>query len=78
LPKVDGREVLKHIKGHENIRHIPVIVFTSSQRQTDIMYAYSSHANCYIIKPMVFDQYSEIIEKIKEFWFHTATLMEVR
>ena len=74
LPKKDGREVLSEIKTSENLKHIPVIVFTSSEAEKDIQKSYDLHANCYIVKPFDFNQYSKIIHNIQHFWLHVAKL----
>ena len=55
LPKKTGLEVLKEIKGNLHLKHIPVIVMTTSNTEEDIENAYAFHANCYIIKPIDFE-----------------------
>jgi len=74
LPKKDGREVLKEIKADSNLLRIPVIVLTTSNAEQDINHCYNLHANCYINKPVDFDKFFDVIEKIEDFWLSTAIL----
>lgn len=74
LPKMDGREVLSEIKADEDLRHIPVVVLTSSKAEQDILKAYSLHANCYITKPVDLDQFISVVESIEDFWFTIVRL----
>ncbi len=74
LPKKDGREVLSEIKADEDLRHIPVVVLTSSKAEQDILRAYSLHANCYITKPVDLDQFISVVESIEDFWFSIVKL----
>jgi len=69
LPKKDGREVLAEIKSDENLKRIPVVVLTTSQAQEDVVKAYNLSANCYITKPVDFDQFVKIVRCIEDFWF---------
>jgi two-component system, response regulator len=68
LPRVDGFEVLKHLKTHDNLRHIPVVILTSSNEKSDLNKAYSLGANSYIRKPVDFDAFSTSIENIRKYW----------
>ena len=74
LPKKDGREVLADIKMDEHLKKIPVIVLTTSKSEQDVMKSYKLHVNCYINKPVEFDEFFEIVKKIEEFWLGTAIL----
>ncbi len=74
LPKKDGREVLQDIKTDPNLKRIPVVILTTSNAEQDIMHSYNLHANCYINKPVDFDKFFDVIEKIGEFWLSTAIL----
>ncbi|MBA4375739.1 MAG: two-component system response regulator [Anaerolinea sp.] len=68
LPKVDGLEVLRQLKTHVMYRVIPVVVLTSSQEDRDINAAYELGANSYIVKPVDFDRFSEIVALIDTYW----------
>ncbi len=74
LPKRDGREVLEEIKMDPALRHMPVVVLTTSNAEVDVLRSYNLYVNCYINKPVDFDKFFDIIKKIEEFWFHTAIL----
>jgi|ERR1043165_815444 two-component system response regulator len=74
LPKKNGIEVLKEIKGHESLKKIPVIVLTTSDADHDISKAYSLHCNCYILKPVDFDDFAKVIRLIEVFWFNSVQL----
>ena len=74
LPKKDGREVLKEVKTDDTLKRIPVVVLTTSNAEQDIMKSYNLHVNCYINKPVDFEKFFDIIQKIEEFWLTTAIL----
>ncbi len=69
LPKKDGRTVLSEIKADEKLKHIPVVIMTSSEAEEDIFRAYQLQASCYITKPADFDQFIKIVKSIDDFWF---------
>ena len=68
LPKVDGLEVLRRIKSHDWLRAIPVVVLTSSQRESDIVQSYHLGVNSYIVKPVDFDQFAEAVRQLGFYW----------
>lgn len=74
LPRKDGREVLAEIKADEMLRRIPVVVLTTSQAEEDVLRAYNLAANCYITKPVDFDQFVKIVQSIESFWFTIVKL----
>lgn len=74
LPKKDGREVLAEIKADPLLKHIPVVVLTTSRNEEDIAKSYDLHVNCYIAKSRNLPQLFKIIRGIEEFWLETATL----
>ena len=74
LPKKDGREVLAEIKADPLLRSIPVVVLTTSNADVDVEQAYQLHANCYITKPVDFDQFMKVVQKIDDFWVNIVTL----
>ncbi len=77
LPKIDGREVLKFIKSTPAYRSIPVIVFSSSEREEDISTAYELGANTYISKSTVFDEFSQAMDVINRYWGQIALLPRI-
>jgi len=74
LPKKDGREVLEEIKADPRLKHIPVVVLTTSSAEQDIAQAYALHANCYITKPVDLDQFIQVVRAIDEFWLTLVKL----
>ncbi|PSB16613.1 response regulator [Phormidesmis priestleyi ULC007] len=74
LPRKDGREVLAEIKADQVLKRIPVVILTTSQAEEDIIKAYNLCANCYISKPVDFDQFIKIVQSIEDFWFTIVKL----
>ena len=74
LPKKNGREVLAEIKADSDLKRIPVVVLTSSQAEKDIVATYNLHANCYITKPVDFEQFICVVRSIEDFWFAVVKL----
>ena len=74
LPKKDGREVLAEIKADDELKHIPVVVLTTSQAEQDILKSYQLHTNCYVTKPVDFDEFVDIVHSIKDYWFTVVKL----
>ena len=67
-------EVLKEIKGNDDLKNIPVIILTTSSAEKDILRVYDLHANAYIVKPIDFDKFIAAIKSIEDFWFKAVTL----
>jgi CheY-like chemotaxis protein len=78
LPKKNGHEVLKFIKEDERLKHIPVIMFTTSSSQKDINLSYQNHANCYITKPVDVTEFLSVISRIENFWISIVDLPTIR
>ena len=74
LPKMDGRSVLAELKADPDLRRIPVVVLTTSRSEEDVLRAYDLHANCYVTKPVSFEQFMHVIRQIDEFWIKVVTL----
>ena len=74
MPRVDGFEVLKTIKGDEHLKSTPIIVLTNSQNDQDIQRAYTLGANSYIIKPNNFQEFVDAIKEIKQYWLDTTKI----
>ena len=74
LPRKDGRELLKDIKEDSFLKRIPVIVLTSSEAESDIAKSYDLHANCYLCKPSGFDELTQVLNAIENFWLKIAKL----
>lgn len=74
LPKMDGRAVLSEIKSDATLKCIPVVVLSTSRSEIDVMQAYALYANCYIVKPVDFEKFAEVVGSIENFWFAVVTL----
>lgn len=74
LPKLNGHEVLHHIKSNPELTHIPVVMLTTSSSETDVMKSYKNHANCYITKPVDVTNFLDVIAKIENFWISIVQL----
>ena len=74
IPKKDGREVLAEIKADPLLHDIPVVVLTTSNAEQDIQKTYNLEVNAYINKPVDFDRFFDIVQKIEDFWLMTAIL----
>lgn len=74
LPKKDGREVLAEVKADADLKRIPVVILTTSKAEEDILVSYNLHANCFITKPIDFNQFIKVVQAIEEFWFTIVKL----
>jgi two-component system, chemotaxis family, response regulator Rcp1 len=74
LPKKDGREVLAEIKEDDQLKHIPVVILTTSDAEQDIIKVYKLHANCFITKPVDLDEFMRVVRQIEDFWFGIVQL----
>lgn len=74
LPGKDGREVLDEIKNDPSLKHIPVVIVTTSSAEADILKSYSLHANCYVTKPVNLEQFIKVVHAIEDFWFTIVKL----
>lgn len=74
LPRKNGREVLAEIKTDGRLSSIPVVIMTVSSDEGDICESYRLHANCYIQKPLKFQEFIKIVQSIEDFWFSIVTL----
>lgn len=68
LPKVDGLEVLRRVKSDPDLTSIPVIVLTTSAAESDMVRAYDAHANSYLVKPVDFPQFVELLDTLGYYW----------
>lgn len=74
MPKISGKEVLKHIKTDPDLESIPVIIFTTSSDEMDIDQCYDLGANSYILKPVTLERFIGAIKLLKEYWFEIVIL----
>lgn len=68
MPKVNGLEVLQRLKTNPHSRTIPVVVLSSSHEKLDLAQSYQSGANSYLVKPMDFDDYTELVQALGSYW----------
>jgi len=76
MPRKDGQDVLKELKADDDLCRIPVVVLTSSESEEDIAKSYELNANAYLTKPVDFDGFIEIVNRLENFWFKIAKLPE--
>jgi two-component system, chemotaxis family, response regulator Rcp1 len=74
LPKMDGREVLAHIKENEELKTIPTVILTTSDAEADILTSYQLRANCYLSKPVQLEEFEGLVKSINDFWLTTVKL----
>jgi two-component system, chemotaxis family, response regulator Rcp1 len=74
LPKMDGREVLSHIKQDDSLKTIPTVILTTSEAEVDIVKSYELQANCYLNKPVHLDAFENLVKSINDFWLTKVKL----
>jgi chemotaxis family two-component system response regulator Rcp1 len=74
LPKMDGREVLAHIKEDESLKLIPTVILTTSEAESDIVMSYQLQANCFLNKPVQLDAFENLVKSINDFWLTKVKL----
>jgi CheY-like chemotaxis protein len=78
LPKMDGREVLSHIKADDALKTIPTVILTTSEAEADIVKSYELQANCYLAKPVQLDAFDTLVRSINDFWLTKVKLPKSR
>jgi chemotaxis family two-component system response regulator Rcp1 len=78
LPRMDGREVLAHIKADDTLKTIPTVILTTSEAEADIIKSYQLRANCYLTKPVQLDEFESLVKSINDFWLTKARLPQHR
>jgi len=78
LPKMDGREVLAHIKDDAALKTIPTVILTTSDAEADIVKSYQLNANCYLSKPVQLDAFESLVGSINDFWLTKVKLPQQR
>lgn len=74
LPRINGFEVLQYVKESEELKHIPVIMLTTSSSEIDIAKSYNNHANCYVTKPVGVEEFLSAVSSIENFWIQLVKL----
>jgi two-component system, chemotaxis family, response regulator Rcp1 len=68
MPRMDGREVLAEISNDESLRHLPVVILTTSAEESEILKMYKLRCSSYIVKPVNFDQFMRVIQSLADYW----------
>ncbi|MFC4721723.1 response regulator [Geojedonia litorea] len=74
LPLKNGHEVLQAIKANDAVKHIPIIMLTTSSSEVDVRRSYKEHANCYITKPVDVNEFIKAVTSIEDFWLNLVKL----
>lgn len=74
MPRMDGREVMQEINKDERLRHFPVIVMTSSEADADVLASYKLRCSSYVVKPIGFENFAQMIRSISNYWFTVVVL----
>ena len=74
LPKINGMTVLKTMKADDKLKRVPVIVFGTSDDSNEVMEAYKAQANCYIVKPIDYDNLNNTLKRVENFWINIVRL----
>jgi two-component system, chemotaxis family, response regulator Rcp1 len=74
MPKMDGRTVLSEMRKDPNLTFIPVVIFTGSENENDVLTSYKLHASAYVNKPLEVEQFARVVKSIEDFWMRVAKL----
>lgn len=74
MPRMNGQQVLAEIKEDSALKHIPVVILSGSREMDDILKTYHLHANCYVTKPIDFEQFIMIVKSVTDFWLTIVKL----
>jgi CheY-like chemotaxis protein len=74
MPRMDGFEVLDAVTKDERIRHLPIVVMTSSKSDRDVLAAYKLRCSSYIVKPVDFDNFAKVVQTLSDYWFTLVVL----
>ena len=78
MPKMDGREALREIKADSKLRSIPVVIFTTSKAEQDVVKTYDLGVNCFITKPVSFTDFLEVTQTLGHYWFDIVKLPKTK
>jgi CheY-like chemotaxis protein len=74
LPRISGLQVLEHVKSDPALRRIPVAVLTTSAEDRDVLAAYDRHVNCYLTKPIDFNEFAQVVQSVEDFFLSIVRL----
>lgn len=78
LPKLDGIQVLQRIKSNPRMRHIPVVMMTSSRQEEDVLRSYELGVNSYVVKPLQFTEFTRVVAALGQYWINLNTTLASR
>jgi two-component system response regulator len=74
MPRMNGREVLEAISQDESLRHLPVVVLTTSDAEKDVLSSYKLRCSSYIVKPVDFENFARVVQSLTDYWFTLVVL----
>ena len=74
MPRMDGNEVMEEVSRDEALRHLPIVVLTSSKAEEDILRSYKLRCSSYLVKPINFEGFATMIQSLSDYWFTLVTL----
>jgi CheY-like chemotaxis protein len=74
MPGMDGREVLHGVARDERLKHLPIVILTTSNAEEDVMTSYKLGSNSYVVKPVDFENFSKVIQSLTDYWFTLVVL----
>lgn len=74
MPKMDGREVLSELVRDEKLKHLPVVILTTSAGDADVLNMYQLRCSSYVVKPVDFEQFQHVVQDIGRYWFSLVVL----
>jgi two-component system response regulator len=74
MPRMNGREVLEAISQDETLRHLPVVVLTTSDAEKDVLSSYRLRCSSYIVKPIDFENFARVVQSLTDYWFNLVVL----
>ena len=74
LPKLSGKEIIRSVRGHDQLKHMPLIVLTTSPAEEDILESYRLGCNSYLTKPNRFDEFVGVMQQLTHYWFSSVRL----
>ncbi len=77
IPSVNGLDVLRELKSNDILKYIPIIILTTSTSNTDIKECYSLSANSYLVKPLAYGDFVDLVETLKEYWINKNTVVNI-
>jgi two-component system, chemotaxis family, response regulator Rcp1 len=74
MPRMDGNQVMEEVSRDDKLKHLPIVVLTSSKAEEDILRSYKLRCSSYLVKPVAFDAFATMIQSLGDYWFTLVTL----